>query len=52
MDGFRTELYGDRAAPTYDDRYADFRRSGEMFALLGEYADSDHGSHRCQRLAS
>jgi SAM-dependent methyltransferase len=40
MDGFRSELYGDRAARTYDDRYADFRPSTEMLALLGEYAGS------------
>lgn len=40
MDGFRSELYGDRAAATYDDRYADFRPSEAMLDLLCEYADS------------
>jgi SAM-dependent methyltransferase len=40
MDGFRSELYGDRAAATYDDRYADFPPSDEMLALLREYAGS------------
>jgi hypothetical protein len=33
MDGFRSELYGNRAADTYDDRYADFRPPTEMLAL-------------------
>lgn len=40
MDGFRSELYGNRAADTYDDRYADFRPPTEMLALIREYAES------------
>lgn len=40
MDGFRSELYGDRAAGTYDERYADFRPPEEMLALIREYAGS------------
>lgn len=38
MDGFRSELYGDRSAAGYDARYADFRPSDDMLALLHEHS--------------
>lgn len=40
MEGFRSELYGDRSAAGYDARYADFRPSDEMLALLHEHSVS------------
>lgn len=40
MDGYRSELYGDRAAGGYDERYADFLPPEEMLGLLREYAGS------------